>query len=71
VDAGVAHYQDAGCDGVVAFGGGSALDAAKAVALMVGQTRELWEYVDDENWDATKASPPRDCFPPQPCVIWR
>lgn len=33
-------------DGVIAFGGGSALDAAKAVALMSGQTRPLWDFED-------------------------
>jgi len=31
---------------VIAFGGGSALDAAKAVALMVGQDRPLWDFED-------------------------
>lgn len=37
-------------DGVIAFGGGSALDVAKAVALMVGQDRPLWDYEDKEDW---------------------
>lgn len=50
VDAGVAAYKAAGADGVVAFGGGSALDVAKAVALMVGQTRPLWDFEDREDW---------------------
>lgn len=31
---------------MIAFGGGSALDAAKAVALMVGQDRPLWDFED-------------------------
>lgn len=39
-------------DGVIAFGGGSALDVAKAVALMVGQDRPLWDYEDKEDWCA-------------------
>lgn len=38
-------------DGVIAFGGGSALDAGKAIALMVGQTRPLWDFEDvADNW---------------------
>ena len=37
-------------DGVIGFGGGSALDAAKAVALMSGQTRALWDFEDREDW---------------------
>jgi alcohol dehydrogenase class IV len=50
VDAGVAAFKAGGHDGVVAFGGGSALDVAKAVALMVGQTRPLWDFEDREDW---------------------
>jgi alcohol dehydrogenase class IV len=46
----VAHgldaYRAGNHDGVIAFGGGSALDAAKAVALMSGQTRPLWDFED-------------------------
>ncbi|MBS1270260.1 MAG: NAD-dependent methanol dehydrogenase [Gammaproteobacteria bacterium] len=37
-------------DGVIAFGGGSGLDAAKAVALMVGQERSIWDFEDREDW---------------------
>jgi alcohol dehydrogenase class IV len=50
VEAGLAVFRDAGCDGVIAFGGGSALDVAKAVALMVGQTRPLWDFEDVGDW---------------------
>ena len=37
-------------DGVIAFGGGSALDAGKAIALMVGQARPIWDFEDREDW---------------------
>jgi alcohol dehydrogenase class IV len=43
---GVHAYRAGNFDGVIAFGGGSALDAAKAVALMVGQNRPLWDFED-------------------------
>ncbi|MEH6569539.1 MAG: iron-containing alcohol dehydrogenase [Halioglobus sp.] len=41
---GVEAYQDGKHDGVIAFGGGSAIDAAKVIALMVHQTVPLWEF---------------------------
>jgi alcohol dehydrogenase class IV len=50
VTGGVAAYRAGGHDGVIAFGGGSALDAAKAIALMVGQSRPLWDFEDREDW---------------------
>ncbi|MDJ0855476.1 MAG: iron-containing alcohol dehydrogenase [Desulfobacterales bacterium] len=50
VDAGVAAFRAGGHDGVIAFGGGSALDVGKAVALMVGQTRPIWDFEDREDW---------------------
>ncbi len=51
VTAGVAAFQQGKHDGIIAFGGGSALDAAKAIALMVGQDRPLWDFEDiADNW---------------------
>lgn len=48
---GVQAYWRGEHDGVIAFGGGSALDAAKAVALMVGQDRPIWDFEDvGDNW---------------------
>ncbi|WP_296222226.1 iron-containing alcohol dehydrogenase [Pseudomonas sp. UBA2684] len=46
VQDGVAAFKAGGHDGVIAFGGGSALDAGKAIALMVGQDRPLWDFED-------------------------
>ncbi len=51
VEDGVRAYKKGGHDGVIAFGGGSALDAGKAVALMAGQDRPLWDFEDvGDNW---------------------
>ena len=50
VTAGVEAYRDGGHDGVIAFGGGSALDSGKAIALMVGQTRPIWDFEDRKDW---------------------
>ena len=50
VSRGVVVYRAGGHDGVIAFGGGCALDAAKAIALMVGQKRPLWDFEDREDW---------------------
>ncbi|GLQ06617.1 iron-containing alcohol dehydrogenase [Sneathiella chinensis] len=51
VEDGVAVYKAGNHDGVIAFGGGSGLDAAKAIALMVGQTLPLFDFEDvGDNW---------------------
>ncbi|WP_434355843.1 iron-containing alcohol dehydrogenase [Parasalinivibrio latis] len=56
VEAGVLAYNAGNHDGVIAFGGGSSLDAAKAIALCAGQTRPVWDFEDiGDNW--TRADP--------------
>jgi alcohol dehydrogenase class IV len=59
--AGVAAYKAGGHDGVVAFGGGSALDAGKLIALMHGQTRSVFDFEDIGDWwtraDASTIAP--------------
>ena len=56
IDAGLEAYHAGGHDGVVAFGGGSALDAGKVIAFMSGQTRPLWDFEDQDDW-YTRADP--------------
>lgn len=51
VEGGVAAFKEGDHDGVIAFGGGSALDAGKAIAFMANQTRPLWDFEDvGDNW---------------------
>jgi alcohol dehydrogenase class IV len=58
---GVAAYRAGGHDGVIAVGGGSALDAGKAIALIAGQSGTLWDYVGEgDNWQKIDA----DAVPP-------
>ncbi len=52
MQAGIAAFHEGGHDGVVGFGGGSALDLAKMIALMARQRPELsvWELEDIDDW---------------------
>ncbi len=56
VEAGLKVMRDGDHDGVVAFGGGSALDAGKTIAFMKGQTRPMWDFEDIDDW-WTRANP--------------
>ena len=47
---GVELYNKNNCDGVVAFGGGSALDVGKGIAFMCGQKRPIWDFEDKEGY---------------------
>ncbi len=46
VDAGLEAYRSKGCDGIVAVGGGSPLDAGKAIRLRVTHRLPLEQYDD-------------------------
>lgn len=46
VEDGVKVFNEGKHDGVIAFGGGSALDAGKAIAFMAGQSRPIWDFED-------------------------
>jgi len=61
INEGVEIYNKGKCDGVIAFGGGSALDVGKGIAFMCGQTRPIWDFEDiGDYWkraDENKISP--------------
>lgn len=58
---GIEAYKAGDHDGVICFGGGSALDLGKMIALMVGQSIPVWELEDIGDWwtraDASKIAP--------------
>ena len=58
---GVEFYNKHKCDGIIAFGGGSALDVGKGIAFMCGQTRPLWDFEDVRDYwkraDESKIAP--------------
>ena len=54
--AGIAAWREGGHDGVVALGGGSALDLGKLVAMMQGQARPVWDFEDvGDGWTRADA----------------
>lgn len=59
--AGIEAFRDGGHDGVIAFGGGSALDLGKLIAFQAGQSRPVWDFEDIGDWwtraDAEKIAP--------------
>ena len=59
--AGIAVYKAGGHDGVICFGGGSALDLGKMIALRADQTVSVWDLEDIGDWwtraDASKIAP--------------
>jgi alcohol dehydrogenase len=56
LEAGLEVYRSGDHDGVVAFGGGSALDLGKLIAFMSGQHRPVWDFEDIGDW-WTRADP--------------
>jgi alcohol dehydrogenase class IV len=53
---GLAAFRQGGHDGIVAMGGGSALDTGKVIAFMAGQRRPIWDFEDVGDW-WTRADP--------------
>ena len=57
VDRGAERCRAAGCDLVIGLGGGSALDAAKAIAMLQRNPGSIREYLDQERVCQTKGLP--------------
>ena len=59
--AGIEVFKEGGHDGVIAFGGGSALDLGKLIAFQARQTRPVWDFEDIGDWwtraDSSKIAP--------------
>ena len=59
--AGIEVYKAGNHDGVIAFGGGSALDLGKLIAFQAHQSRPVWDFEDIGDWytraDASKIAP--------------
>jgi alcohol dehydrogenase class IV len=59
--AGIDVYKKGKFDGVIAFGGGSAIDLGKLIAFQAHQTRPVWDFEDIGDWflraDASKIAP--------------
>ena len=56
IEQGVSAFNSGDHDGVIAIGGGSALDAGKAIALMAKQDILIWELEDvGDNWTRADA----------------
>lgn len=58
--AGIKVYKKENCEGVIALGGGSPMDAAKAIMILVDHPEPLAQYDDTKGGDAliTKPLPP-------------
>lgn len=51
IDEGLLLLRDGAHDCIIAVGGGSAMDAGKAMAFMVAQKRPMWDFEDvGDNW---------------------
>jgi 4-hydroxybutyrate dehydrogenase len=55
-------YRQAGCDGIIAVGGGAAIDLAKGIAILATNDGILWEFCN-------RHSSPRKFVNPAPLIV--
>lgn len=58
VDRGAARYQAEGCDGLIGFGGGSSIDTAKAIGVVVAHGGSIRDYEWADPNPITRRIPP-------------
>jgi len=61
VTKGAALYEEAGCDAIVAVGGGSPIDCAKGIAIVVSNKKNILEFEGVDN--VAIPPPPMICIP--------
>jgi choline dehydrogenase len=78
VDRAAALYREEGCDGLVALGGGSSMDTAKSIGVVVTHGGSIKNYEYDHD-PITCRIPPSSATPvtttshsttPWPCTLW-
>lgn len=63
VDEGAACYAEAGCDGLIGLGGGSAMDTAKAIGVVAANGGSILNYEWADPQPIRKRIPPTVCVP--------
>ncbi len=63
VDEGAAFYKESGCDGLIGFGGGSSLDTAKAIGVVVTHGGSIRDYEWADPNPITRRIPPLVAVP--------
>ncbi len=63
VNAGAALYADGRCDGLIGFGGGSAMDTAKAIGVVATNRGSILDYEWADPQPIKKRIPPTICVP--------
>lgn len=62
---GASYARKTNCDFIIALGGGSVMDASKAIAIMATNTGDLWDYV---NGGTGKSQPLQNTPLPVVCI---